>query len=180
MGSGTTVVVLASSVVVVSVAVLAAVGTTQRWWWYPNNNNRKKKKKNEDCSKHDENDNYDWQRWAESQRRRLPGTIILVRHGESEANANHSMWQTIPDNLLGLTVEGAEQASEVGQRVAHVLERQCCQRVHLVVSPYERTLQTAARLRVAFEPYIVRTDIESRIREQVRRQCVTSIVFALL
>ena len=39
-------------------------------------------------------------------------------------------------------------------------------RVHLVLSPFERTLQTARAMRTAFEHRIVRTDIESRIREQ--------------
>ena len=39
-------------------------------------------------------------------------------------------------------------------------------RVHFVLSPFERTLQTARAMRNAFEHRIVRTDIESRIREQ--------------
>jgi len=39
-------------------------------------------------------------------------------------------------------------------------------RVHFVLSPFERTLQTARAMRTAFEHRIVRTDIESRIREQ--------------
>ena len=39
-------------------------------------------------------------------------------------------------------------------------------RVHLVLSPFERTLQTARAMRTSLEHRIVRTDIESRIREQ--------------
>jgi len=39
-------------------------------------------------------------------------------------------------------------------------------RVHLVVSPFERTLQTARAMRTSLEHRVVRTDIESRIREQ--------------
>ena len=146
------------------------------WWWrrrrslYDDNDenpasNQKKEETKDDND--DDDDDRCWERWAQSQRRRLPDTIVLVRHGESEANADRSVWQTIPDNLLGLTLEGQAQATAVGQRIAQILQARQCQRVHLVVSPFERTLQTAVRLREAFESSIVRTDIESRIREQV-------------
>jgi broad specificity phosphatase PhoE len=110
---------------------------------------------------------------AEDCRRRLPDTIILIRHGESEANADKSKWIEMPDNLLGLTSKGHEQAARAGQRVEEILQHydnnnnnNKCQRVHLVVSPFERSLQTAAALRLYLEYRIVRTDIESRIREQ--------------
>jgi len=103
---------------------------------------------------------------AEDRRRRLPRTIILVRHGESEANADKTIWKTIPDNLVSLTKKGRQQAYMIGKRVESILEKERCARVHLVVSPFERTLQTAASMRKAFEERIVRTDIESRIREQ--------------
>jgi len=99
-------------------------------------------------------------------RRRIPQTIILIRHGESEANADMNLWKTVPDNLLGLTAKGHLQAQRVGQRVEAILEKRNCKRVHLIVSPFERTLQTASSLRPALEHRIVRTDIESRIREQ--------------
>lgn len=155
------------STTVVAITLCAILGSAlaTRWWWwlYPHPKN-----KNND----DDDDEYDWERLARAQRRRLPDTIILVRHGESEANADCSVWQTIPDNLLGLTVDGQEQATAVGHRIASILESRQCRRVHLVVSPFERTLQTAVRLRPAFEQTIVRTDIESRIREQVRCLCV--------
>ena len=39
-------------------------------------------------------------------------------------------------------------------------------RIHLVLSPFERTLQTSRAMRTYLEHRIVRTDIESRIREQ--------------
>jgi broad specificity phosphatase PhoE len=114
----------------------------------------------------------------------------LIRHGESLANADPSCWIEMPDNLLGLTRRGHEQAAAAGRRVEEILlqqstldnEKNTCSRssscsssssssfttsrVHLVVSPFERSLQTAASLRPAFEHRIVRTDIESRIREQ--------------
>ena len=114
-------------------------------------------------------------------RQRLPDTIILIRHGESQANADPSCWIEMPDNLLGLTRRGHEQAAAAGRRVEEILWQQLTldnnnnnnaglttttTRVHLIVSPFERSMQTAASLRPAFEHRIVRTDIESRIREQ--------------
>ena len=103
---------------------------------------------------------------AEDCRRLLPKTVIILRHGESEANKDKSMWKKIPDNLLGLTETGRAQAKRAGERVEAILAASGCQRVHIVVSPFERTLQTSAAMRPAFEHRIVRTDIESRIREQ--------------
>ncbi|CAB9523552.1 mutase-like protein [Seminavis robusta] len=99
-------------------------------------------------------------------RRRLPDTIIVIRHGESEANVDKSLWKTVPDNLLGLTSKGRRQARTVGKRVEALLDAKQSQRVHLIISPFERTLQTAHHLRRYFEHRIVRTDIESRVREQ--------------
>lgn len=116
---------------------------------------------------------------ARARRRRLPRTIILVRHGESEGNADQTVWQRLPDNLLGLTAVGRTQASAIGRRIESILQKGNCRTVHLVVSPFERTLQTATQLRKAFERRIVRTDIESRIREQVC-VCVRAAVLLLL
>ena len=103
---------------------------------------------------------------AQQYREKLPATIILVRHGESEGNADSTLFRTIPDNLVGLTEKGLEQAAFVGQRIRTVFRKLQPSRVHLIVSPFERTLQTAATLRKSFEHLIVRTDLESRIREQ--------------
>jgi broad specificity phosphatase PhoE len=99
--------------------------------------------------------------------------IILVRHGQSQANVDKRIWRALPDNLVRLTEQGQQQAVTVGQRIHHLLEQEAkdgkekpYRRLHLVVSPFERTLQTAAGLRQALDARIVRTDIESRIREQ--------------
>lgn len=106
-------------------------------------------------------------------RQRLPELIVLVRHGESEGNADDSLYRDKPDHIINLTPLGVEQAALAGEK----LEREVFQayeqetktpirRVHLTVSPFERTLQTAAALRIAVDGRIVRTDIEPRIREQ--------------
>lgn len=103
--------------------------------------------------------------FAAAQRRLLPKRIILVRHGESEANADVSLMRHTPDNLIELTANGTQQALAVGRRVKKVVGDE---KVCLVVSPFERTLQTSRNLRLALdESQIVKTSIEPRLREQV-------------
>ena len=101
---------------------------------------------------------------AAAQRRLLPTRIILVRHGESEANADHSLLRHKPDNIIELTDKGTEQAMALGTRIKGVVGDET---VSLVVSPFERTQQTARNLRLALdEEQIIRTTIEPRLREQ--------------
>ena len=52
--------------------------------------------------------------FVESSRRNLPKRVILVRHGESEGNADHTRYRTKADNLIELTPRGMEQAEAVG------------------------------------------------------------------
>jgi broad specificity phosphatase PhoE len=69
--------------------------------------------------------------------------------------------------LVGLTLAGEQEASKAGKRIAELLDQDPnCKRIMLTVSPFERTLQTAHHMRSYFESKIVRTEIESRIREQ--------------
>jgi broad specificity phosphatase PhoE len=115
---------------------------------------------------------------AEERRERLPSYIILVRHGESEGNADVSLYRTKPDNLVNLTDRGVRQAEEAGMHIENKIFQQApklasesdtveeIKRIHLIVSPFERTLQTAAAMRKYFEHRVVRTDIQPRIREQ--------------
>ncbi|CAJ1937910.1 unnamed protein product [Cylindrotheca closterium] len=166
---------------------------------------------------------------AMEKRDRLPSLIILVRHGESEGNADHTLYRTKPDNLVELTQKGIKQAREAGKRVENIFvsydqeqlkghhphpnrltwkSENCSssisslgddeianenddekdpantsvtppsmtsstssvqpsiKRAHLIISPFERTLQTAAAMRKGFEHRIVRTDVQPRIREQ--------------
>ena len=183
---------------------------------------------------------------AQNKRIRLPSLVILVRHGESESNADHTLWRTKPDNMIELSEKGIKQAKRAGQRIEHIFQqydnggiiddsdrsngfsnkesidddddgddddsddggiddssaddddstigtpttsntsssgvnkkkaiimgrttttktKTKIRRVHLIVSPFERTLQTAQCLRTYIEHRICRTDVEPRIREQ--------------
>ncbi|CAF4852852.1 unnamed protein product [Rotaria sp. Silwood1] len=42
--------------------------------------------------------------------RQRPKRIILIRHGESQANQDSRIYSTIPDHAIGLTEKGQEQA----------------------------------------------------------------------
>lgn len=55
---------------------------------------------------------------AAAVRRLLPERIILVRHGESEANVagGHTLLRHKPDNMIELTEKGSEQAQVRGTR----------------------------------------------------------------
>ena len=137
-------------------------------------------------------------------RNRIPSLILLLRHGESELNADNTLWRTKPDNLISLTSHGIEESEIAGQRIERIFqsfdehddtaagqstnnplnedledesklsqhsqynsqEQTKIRRVHIHVSPYERTLQTAKASRPYFEHRVVRTSPESRIREQ--------------
>lgn len=44
-----------------------------------------------------------------------PKRIILVRHGECDANIDENKFATIPDYTIELTPKGYEQALEAGK-----------------------------------------------------------------
>lgn len=100
---------------------------------------------------------------AVAARNALPKRIILIRHGESEGNADHTLYRTKADNLIELTDKGLDQATKVGERLKKVLGKDSA---HLVISPFERTLQTSRNLRKSIEANISHTYIEPRVREQ--------------
>lgn len=69
----------------------------------------------------------------------IPNRIILLRHGESEANADSSVYARVPDWRIALTEQGVEQAREAGRRVGSIIGDES---YGVFVSPYIRTLQT--------------------------------------
>lgn len=95
----------------------------------------------------------------------MPRRVVMIRHGESEGNVNETMYQTNPDNSLGLTKVGWEQARMAGKVLRHeILARgqqrrtsgggsasaQTQQTVHFIVSPYVRTMETFHGLAAAW------------------------------
>ncbi|MBO8201244.1 histidine phosphatase family protein [Streptomyces smyrnaeus] len=90
-----------------------------------------------------------------------PRRIVLLRHGESEGNADDSIYERVPDHALPLTERGLRQAEEAGKRLRAVFGEE---RVSAYVSPYRRTRETLAALGIGPEQMRVRE--EPRLREQ--------------
>ncbi|GAA1156860.1 histidine phosphatase family protein [Streptomyces hebeiensis] len=90
-----------------------------------------------------------------------PRRIVLVRHGESEGNADDSVYEREPDHALRLTGKGRRQAERTGTRLRELFGRE---RVSVYVSPYRRAHETLRAF--ALDPELVRVREEPRLREQ--------------
>ena len=92
-----------------------------------------------------------------------PKRIILIRHGQSEANADISLFGAKPDYKLNLTGEGVEQAKQAGQEVKRVIGEESLQ---VYVSPFYRTRQTYQHIQERVKENIIKVFEDPRIREQ--------------
>jgi len=109
------------------------------------------------------------QMWNDAQQKtaweQMPQRIILLRHGQSEANVDHTVLATKPDNLVELTTHGRRQAHEAGERIKHILPEGA--KVTVVLSPFERNQQTFLCIsKVLGEDTIQEVHIDPRVREQ--------------
>ncbi len=91
-----------------------------------------------------------------------PKRIILVRHGESEGNADRSNYETIPDYALNLTSTGESQAISAGKEIQGIIGGES---VYSYVSPYYRTRQTLDGIQSIISKNIERSLEDPRIRE---------------
>lgn len=85
----------------------------------------------------------------------------MVRHGQSAANVDASIYDTIPDYRIPLTTLGVKQARTAGQRVRRQLDGQ---KVRVYVSPYLRAHQTLEAMELG--DLVESTMEEPRLREQ--------------
>lgn len=90
-----------------------------------------------------------------------PRRIVLVRHGESEGNADDTVYEREPDHALRLTDNGWQQARAAGERLRALFADE---RVSAYVSPYRRTHETFRAFDL--DPAQVRVREEPRLREQ--------------
>jgi len=91
-----------------------------------------------------------------------PKRIILVRHGESEGNADRYNYETIPDYALNLTSTGESQAVNAGKEIAEIIGNES---VFTYMSPYYRTRQTHAGIQTVIGDNIKTAIEDPRIRE---------------
>jgi broad specificity phosphatase PhoE len=90
-----------------------------------------------------------------------PLRIALLRHGESEANLDRSIFERVPDHAIPLTERGRERSAKTGQDLRELFDDEP---VHAYVSPYERALQTLDAL--GLDDLIQTARQEPRLREQ--------------
>jgi len=84
-------------------------------------------------------------------------SIYLVRHGESEANADKTVNAVKADHLVDLSAAGKDQAVEAGVRLAELLTPalQRGEAIAAYISPYARTRQTWAYLKTGIQSVAV-------------------------
>ena len=91
-----------------------------------------------------------------------PKRIILVRHGQSEGNANRNIYQIVPDHKIKLTQKGHHQALAAGAELAELLGTET---VRAYVSPFKRTRQTYDGISKRLQKNVVEVWEDPRIRE---------------
>jgi broad specificity phosphatase PhoE len=91
----------------------------------------------------------------------MPNNIVLIRHGESEGNANPSIRSVKPDYAHELSENGIIQAREAGAKLRQILGNVP---VAFYCSPFFRTRQTYLEIRNYFDYSTYKED--PRLREQ--------------
>ena len=92
-----------------------------------------------------------------------PKRIILIRHGESQANVDRYLFGRVPDYTIELTEKGREQAKEAGKRLKELVRDES---VYFYVSPFWRARSTFEGVASAFPRDQFKYSEEPRLREQ--------------
>jgi len=100
--------------------------------------------------------------WWNNQCRR-PRRLIFIRHGESEANVDRKITETVPDHMLHLTAVGRQQSLDAGVRLRELVGEET---VKFAVSPYIRTRETLNGIMHAWGGAKAKVREDVRLREQ--------------
>jgi len=92
-----------------------------------------------------------------------PDKIIIVRHGQSEANVDKGLYENTPDHLINLTETGERQCLEVGRKLNSYFSKK---NVTVWTSPYNRTRQTSKLIMSQCSTKNVKFKEDPRLREQ--------------
>lgn len=93
----------------------------------------------------------------------IPKRIILLRHGQSEANVDHEVYAKVPDWKIALTGVGVEQAQAAGRKLAGLIGDES---FGVFASPYLRTIQTKDAMLAGIGRKPVFDYQDSSLREQ--------------
>ena len=94
-----------------------------------------------------------------------PKRIILIRHGQSIANLDETVYECTPDCKIALSVNGERQAYEAGVKLKKLIGEES---VTFYVSPFLRTRQTYDQIVKQFDKNKHLLVEDPRIREQER------------
>lgn len=92
-----------------------------------------------------------------------PKRIILIRHGESEANVDRYLFGQLPDYTIELTDKGRMQAKEAGKRLKALVSDES---LYFYVSPFWRARSTFECMVSSFPRSQFEYSEEPRLREQ--------------
>jgi broad specificity phosphatase PhoE len=92
-----------------------------------------------------------------------PKRILLIRHGQSEGNADKNLLEFKPDYALDLTAKGIAQARRAGKEIQSLIGQETLQ---VYLSPFYRTRQTYQYIAESVKGNIVKAFEDPRIREQ--------------
>jgi len=90
--------------------------------------------------------------------------IYLVRHGESVANVDPTVYQTTADHAVPLSERGLRQATAAGARLRELIDIPAGERLRVWNSPYKRTRQTAAALLAELKQRFTAVDEKEHIK----------------
>lgn len=90
-----------------------------------------------------------------------PKHILLVRHGQSEGNADKHLLETIPDYALNLTQDEIAQARQAGVEIKNILGTETLQ---VYISPFYRTRQTFQYIQESLQKNVVKAFEDPRLR----------------
>lgn len=92
-----------------------------------------------------------------------PKRIILIRHGESQANVNLHIFASVPDYAIELTDKGKAQALDAGRQLKELVNDE---KLYFYVSPFWRTRSTFECIARSFPREQFDYNEEPRLREQ--------------
>lgn len=92
-----------------------------------------------------------------------PKRIILIRHGESEANVDRYLFGKVPDYTIELTEIGQRQALAAGIHLKEIVGEE---QLYFYISPFWRARSTFEKVALAFDRSQFRYNEEPRLREQ--------------
>ncbi len=93
-----------------------------------------------------------------------PKRILLIRHLQSEANVDFTIYSQKPDCHVELTPHGHQQAIEVGRKISEMLGEN--RTIQFYFSPYTRARQTLQGILLGLSNIRYRVLEEPRLREQ--------------